>query len=193
MSSKDEHDSVKKNQNIVITNKVIAFWSRVLQISNICDIGKYVEIKKYRINGAILFASAIMGLIMLSFLSQNNYSYMIKLLSWFKPSLPYEMKPKDIEGLSAIISASPFVIIMIWFLLERAGRKKYYFRISMSGGQTHYISSDDEQFINKLMEITVAAMENSDTPITVVGNIDNSTFVKDSNIAINSDVRNSFN
>lgn len=62
----------------------------------------------------------------------------------------------------------------------------------MSGGQAHYISSDDEEFINKLIEVTVAAMENSDTPITVVGNIDNSTFVKDSNITINSDVKNSF-
>ena len=191
MSSEDEHNSVKKNPNIVITNKVIAFWSRVLQISNICDIGKYVEIKKYSINGWTIFVSIIVSYIIYIFLSQDKYT--IELLSFFRSSLPYEMKPEDRKLLSVIISVLPFAIIMIWFLSERGGKDKYYFRISMGGGQVHYISSDDEKFINKLIETTVAAMENSDTPITVVGNIDNSTFVKDSNIAINSDVRNSFN
>jgi hypothetical protein len=128
MSSEDEPDSVKKSPNIVITNKVIAFWSRVLQISNICDIGKYVEIKKYRINGGIIFASIIVSFVMLIFLSQDKY--MIGLLSWFDPLFPYKIKPEDRKGWSFIISALPFIIIMIWFFSERSGKNKYYFRIS---------------------------------------------------------------
>ena len=82
MNSQYKYDSVKHNSNIVITNKVIAFWSIVLQISNVCDIGKYVEIRKHKIGTGIIMVSIIAGFIIYkSYLSQDHN--MIVLLTFF--------------------------------------------------------------------------------------------------------------
>ncbi len=191
--TKDEHESLKNNSNIVITNKIIAFWSRILQISNICDIGKYVEIKKYKIGTNTIIFSIIIGLIVYYFILHDDY--MIKLLSFLPTDISlqyYRLRPKDKQNLAFFISFAPFVIIMILFLLERIKKKEYYFRISMSGGQVHYISSNSEEFIDDIMRATIFAMDKNDAPITFVGNIDNSSVIEGSNIIINSKVQDSF-
>lgn len=192
--TQDEHESLKKNSNVVITNKVIAFWSRVLQISNICDIGKYVEIKINKIGFWTLIFFAIFGFTLYYFISKDVY--ILSFLSLFNDDVLlqyyYELSSKEKQNLAIALSYGPFFIVIIWFLLERIRKKEYYFRISMSGGQIHYISSNNEKFIDELMKTTVFAMENSSTPITFVGNIDNSSVIEGSNIVINSEIRDSF-
>lgn len=152
MSNPDDHDLIKYNSNVVITNKVIAFWSKILQISNICDIGKYVEVRKYKIGSGIITISIIIGFVIHNYLSQDQN--MINSLNLFPPEISSQYKAsfEKRRELSTIISCAPFVMVAIFFILERSQKKKYYFRISMNGGQIHVISSDNEQFINKLMQ-----------------------------------------
>ncbi len=191
--TQDEHESLRKNSNVVITNKVIAFWSRVLQISNICDIGKYVEIKKYKIGVRTIIFFIILGFILYSFISKDVY--VINFLSSFPNDILLQynkLNYKAKQDLATTLSCGPSFIVIIWFLLERIRKKEYYFRISMSRGQIHYISSNNEKFIDELMKTTVFAMENSNTPINFVGNIDNSSVIEGSNVVINSEIRDSF-
>jgi hypothetical protein len=172
MSKESDQGTIKGNPKIVITNKVISFWSQIIQISNICDIGKYIELKRQKYSPWMIWLSLFAGVALYIFATATKYANQTVCLMILL-GLPIGMS------------------ILYWW--EQRSPKKYCFRIRMSGGQEHYIFSNNESFVNKLIEATIAAMEDSTKSITFIGNIDNSTVVKDSNIAIDSTVKGSFN
>ena len=172
MSKESDQGTIKENPKIVITNKVISFWSQIIQISNICDIGKYIELKRQKYSPWMIWASLFAGMALSILAVATKYTN---------------------QSVSLIILVALPVAMSILYWWEQRSPKKYCFRIRMNGGQEHYIFSNSESFVNKLIEATIAAMEDSTKSITFIGNIDNSTVVENSNIAIDSTVKDSFN
>lgn len=170
MSDSDDQGTIKKDPEIRITNKIIIFWSQVLQIANICDIGKYVELKRNRYSFWMIWASLPVALVLSVLSSRSGYGNL---------------------SISFLIGAPALIGFLYW--LERRSPKKYCFRIRMNGGQIHYIFSNDEEFVDKLVGATRRAMEDNTAPITFIGNIDNSSIIRDSNINVNSKVEGSYN
>lgn len=171
MAKDSDQEAIKNNPRIVITNRVICFWSQIIQISNICDIGKYIELKKQKYHPWMIWGAVFVGMVV---------AYSAALLK-----LGVQL------SLAALLVPPAIMGWLYWW--EQRSPKKYCFRIRLNGGQEHYVFSDSESFVNRLIEVTVSAMEDGGKSITFIGNIDNSTVLENSNVAINSTIKDSFN